>query len=417
MLSLGVALYAAEDSKERHRQAGGPQMSETTHPHLFSPLSIRGVTLKNRIVLAPLCQFSSTNGYAGDWHLVHLGKFALGGFGTVMTEAAAIEPRGRISLGDIGIWSDDFIPGLKRISSFIRSQNAVPAMQIAHAGRKGGRRRPWHGDGPLTSEDAVRGEGPYGLVGPTAEAIGEKYVVPKELTQTEITEIVSRYGEAAARAEAAGYDLLEIHGGHGYLISSFLSPGINKRADEYGGDRARRMRFGLEVAAAVREKWPHKPLFFRMSTIDGASDGWNVDDSVVFARELKRRGVDIVDCSSGGMRTSGTNENTHRGPGYQVHLSNEVRSRTGVATMAVGLILTGGQANDIVREGKADLVAIGRQAMYDPYWAHHAKQELESDPDFRGWDDQSGWWLQRRARGLAQVGHLPDGSNQDTAMS
>jgi len=385
-------------------------------PHLFSPLAIRGVTLKNRIVLAPLCQFSSKDGHVGDWHLVHLGKFAAGGFGTVMTEAAAIEPRGRISLGDIGIWSDDFIPGLKRITDFIRSEKAVPAIQIAHAGRKGARRRPWHGDGPLGPEDAVRGEAPYALVGPTAEAISEKHVTPEELTPGEIGKIVGLFADAAARAEAAGFDVIEIHGGHGYLISSFLSPGINKRTDGYGGDRARRMRFGLEVAAAIREKWPRKPLFFRIYSVDGASDGWNIDDSVVFAGELKKRGVDIVDCSSGGMRSSGTNENTHRGPGYQAPFASEVRSRAGIATMAVGLILDGRQADRIVRDGKADLIAIGRQAMYDPFWAHHAAQHIESDPSFRGWDDQSGWWLERRARGLAQVGFRPDGTPEDSEL-
>jgi 2,4-dienoyl-CoA reductase-like NADH-dependent reductase (Old Yellow Enzyme family) len=383
-------------------------------PHLFSPLTIRGGTLKNRIVLAPMCQFSSNSGYVGDWHLVHLGKFALGGFGTVLTEATAIEPRGRITLGDIGIWSDDFIPGLKRITDFIRSQDTAPAIQIAHAGRKGGRQRPWHGDGPLGPEDAIRGEAPYGLVGPTDEAIDENCVTPEELTLGEIGEIVKRFADAAARAEAAGFEVIEIHGGHGYLISSFLSPGINKRTDEYGGDRARRMRFGLEVAAAVRERWPRKPLFFRISAVDGDPNGWNIDDSVVFASELKKRGIDIVDCSSGGMRGSGTNENAHRGPGYQVPLASEVKSRTGIATMAVGLILDGRQADKIVREGKADLIAIGRQAMYDPYWAHHAAQHIESDPSFRGWDDQSGWYLQRRARGLAQVGLRPDGTPLDS---
>lgn len=380
-------------------------------PHLFSPLKVRSVILKNRAVLAPLCQFSSRDGHAGDWHLVHLGKFALGGFGTVMTEATAIEPRGRISLGDLGIWSDDFLPGLRRISDFIRSQNAVPAIQIAHAGRKGGRRRPWHGDGPLNETDAVRGEKPYQLLGPTAAAISENHVTPKELTKAEIAGTVKLYADAAARADAAGFDLLDIHGGHGYLVSSFLSPGINKRTDEYGGDRARRMRFGLEVAAAVRDRWPrHKPLFFRISTVDGDPEGWKVEDSVVFAGELKARGVDVVDCSSGGMRSSGTNENTHRGPGYQVHLSADVRRLAGVSTMAVGLILDGRQADQIIREGRADLVAIGRQAMYDPYWVHHAAQQLASDADFRGWDDQSGWWLQRRARGLRQVGLLPNGT-------
>jgi 2,4-dienoyl-CoA reductase-like NADH-dependent reductase (Old Yellow Enzyme family) len=373
---------------------------------LFSPLRIRERTLPNRTVLAPLCQYQAKNGHAGDWHLVHLGKFALGGFGVVMTEAASVEPRGRINHGDLGIWDDSHIDGLKRVADFIRSQGSLPAIQLAHAGRKAARQTPWHGNKPLGPKDVARGEPAWPIVGPYAEQVDDDggFLVPHQLTVSEIAEIVGRFGESAARADAAGFDVLEIHGAHGYLIASFLTPVVNKRNDIYGGDRAGRMRFALEVTSAVRAKWPQsKPLFFRVSAIDGA-DGWSLDDSVALALELKQRGVDVIDCSSGGVKGSGTLTYTSLGPGYQVPLSEGIRKGADIATMAVGLILDGPQAEDIIASGCADLVAIGRQAMYDPFWPHHAAQALGADAEFKAWEEPSGWWLSRRAKVLATLG-------------
>lgn len=385
-------------------------MTEARTPLLFTPLRLRGRTLKNRIVLPPLCQYSARGGFAGDWHLVHLGKFALGGMGLVFTEATAVEERGRISHGDLGIWSDDFIPGLRRITEFLKAQGALPGIQLAHAGRKGGWQRPWEGNGPVNAEDALRGEGPYQLVGPTTEPLAEGFVVPEELDQAAIAGVVSSFAEAAARADRAGFEVAEIHGGHGYLISSFLSPGVNKRTDRYGGDRAGRMRLALEIAGAVRERWPaDKPLFFRASSVDGDPQGWTIEDSVALAGELARLGVDVVDCSSGGMRGATTYENAARLPGFQVPYAEAIRKGAGVPTMAVGHILDGLQAEAILADGRADLIAVGRQAMYDPYWAHHAAQQLGADPRFEGWAPQAGWWLSIRAQGLARNGYAADG--------
>lgn len=374
---------------------------------LFSPLRIRERTLPNRAVLAPLCQYQAKNGHAGDWHLVHLGKFALGGFGVVMTEATAVEPRGRINHGDLGLWDDSHIAGLKRVTEFIGKQGVLSAIQIAHAGRKASRQTPWHGNKPLGPKDVARGEPAWPIVGPMGEAVEDDggFLIPHQLTLSEIGDIVARFGESAARADAAGFDVLEIHGAHGYLIASFLTPIVNKRNDIYGGDRAGRMRFALEVTAAVRARWPaSKPLFFRVSAVDGSTDGWSLQDSIALSIELKRLGVDVIDCSSGGIKGSATLVNTGFGPGYQVPLSSGIREGAGIATMAVGLILDGPQAEEIIASGGADLVAIGRQAMYDPYWPHHAAQQLGSDAEFKAWNEPSGWWLSRRAKALAPLG-------------
>jgi 2,4-dienoyl-CoA reductase-like NADH-dependent reductase (Old Yellow Enzyme family) len=378
---------------------------------LFSPYRIRDVTLPNRIVLAPMMQCKAINGFASDWHFAHFSKFALGGFGTVMTEAVAVEPIGRITYGDLGLWSDEFVPQLRRITDFIHEQGALAAIQLAHAGRKACWQRPWDGNGPLTSDDAARGEPPWGLVGPSEISVGEKYQTPHVLSEIEIQQIIKKFGQAAARADAAGFDIIEIHGAHGYLIASFLTPLVNNRQDKYGRDRAGRMRFALEVVAEVRANWPEgKPLFFRVSSEDGGGEGgWGLDDSVVLALELHKAGVDIVDCSSGGLRVSATLSNQARGPGYQVPFADRIKHEGGIPTMAVGLILDGPQAEKILREDRADLIAIGRQAMFDPFWAHHAAQQLGADTQFEKWDPSAGWWLDKRVGGLAQVGYDSSG--------
>lgn len=371
---------------------------------LFMPLTLRGLTISNRIMLAPMNQHAARDGLADDFQLVHLGKFALGGFGLVMTGATAIERDARIGPGDLGIWSDDHVPGFKRVCDFLHSVGAAAGIQLSHCGRKGASQRPWQGFGPLDEENARDGEGPWPLVSPTTEALGEGYVVPRKISRSEITEVVESFARAAIRADKAGFDIVEIHGGHGYLIASFLTPQINKRNDDYGGSLSNRMRFGLEVAEAVRGVWPaEKPLFFRISSVDGHPEGWGIADSLVFARELKARGVDVVDCSSGGLRLSTAIENTTRLPGYQVEYASAIRHGSGVATAAVGLILDAIQAEEILRGSHADLIAVGRQALYDPYWAHHAAQDLGIDADFRRWHQSAGWWLQKRAKGLADI--------------
>lgn len=379
--------------------------NDGTQPGLFTPLTIRGLTLRNRTMLAPMNQHWATDGYADDQLLVHLGKFALGGFGIVMTEATAIDPCGRVGYGDLGIWSDDHVAGLRRVTAFVRKAGAAPGVQLAHSGRKGGSQRPWQGFGPLTEADARNGEPPWPLVSPTREALGPGHVVPEQLSREAIDDVLASYASAAARADAAGFDIVEVHAGHGYLIASFLSPVINTRNDEYGGDLAGRMRFAIEVARAVRSRWPQdKPLFYRISSVDGHPQGWTIEDSVVLARELKQHGVDVIDCSSGGLRQSTALENSARHPGYQVPYASRIRTEAGIATVAVGLILTGRQAEDIVRDGQADLVAVGRQALYDPFWPLHAEHELNAGAGFDQWHVSSGWWLEKRMPGLRQIG-------------
>ncbi|MGB3867216.1 MAG: NADH:flavin oxidoreductase/NADH oxidase [Xanthobacteraceae bacterium] len=380
-------------------------MTSEVRPKLFTPMTVRGVTVRNRVMLSPMNQHRAHDGYADDGLLVHLGKFALGGFGVIMTEATAIEPRGRVAPGDLGIWSDDHVAGLRRVCDYVKGAGGTPGVQLAHSGRKGASQRPWQGFGPLNDEDAKRGEPPWPLVSPTREALGAGHVVPEQLSLEGIDGVLQSYATAAARADAAGFDLIEVHAGHGYLIASFLSPAINTRNDEYGGDFAGRIRFALKVADAVRSRWPaRKPLMFRISSVDGHPEGWKIEDSVRLARELKAHGVDIIDCSSGGLRQSTALENARRYPGYQVEYSARIRRDAEIATAAVGLILDGRQAEDILANGDADFIALGRQALYDPYWAHHAAQEFGIDPNFEAWDVSAGWWLAKRKDGLASIG-------------
>jgi 2,4-dienoyl-CoA reductase-like NADH-dependent reductase (Old Yellow Enzyme family) len=367
-----------------------------SRPLLFTPMTLRGVTLPNRAVLSPMVQYRACDGMPGDYHMVHLGKFALGRFGVVMAEATAVEPRGRITHECPGIWNDEHVAAWRRITRFIREQGSLAAIQLAHAGRKAATRRAQENSTPYEPADA------WPVVGPTSDAFAPGQHVPHALSFGEIDAIVRAFAAAAQRADAAGFDIVEIHGAHGYLLASFLSPISNTRNDKYGGDRAGRMRLALEVTRAVREVWPaHKPLFFRVSALDGA-DGWSLDDTVALALELKVSGVDVVDCSSGGLTGSSTAAPIKRYPGFQVPFAAAVRS-AGVASMAVGLILDGPQAEEILQAGKADLVAIGRQALYDPHWPLHAAEALGCDPNFDLWPDEYGWWLNKRSQVMVRT--------------
>jgi 2,4-dienoyl-CoA reductase-like NADH-dependent reductase (Old Yellow Enzyme family) len=373
---------------------------------LFEPIKLREVEARNRIVVSPMCQYSAKDGHVTDWHLVHLGKFAQGGAGIVFVEATAVEKRGRITHGDTGIWDDEHIAGLSRIAQFVKSQGAVPAIQLAHAGRKASMARPWHGNGPLTQEDMQRGDKPWGIVAPTETSLGEGWIQPRAFAAGDFQHVLNAYRNAVRRAHAAGFEVLELHAAHGYLLHTFLSPIANTRNDDYGGSLDRRMRFPLEVAAEVRKVWPaSKPLFVRVSSIDDVEGGWSIEDTVAFAKELKRVGVDVVDCSSGGIlgsATAATKTLLPRVPGFQVPFAERVRKEAGLMTMAVGLILTPQQAEEIA--AKADLVAIGREALYDPNWPHHAAQALGADPEMARWPVQYGWWLTRREGLLKKLG-------------
>ena len=376
--------------------------SQQTQPLLFTPLELRGVTLKNRVVLSPMCQYSADDGFASDWHLVHLGQFAKGGAGLVFTEAAAVEESGRITHGDLGIWKDEHVAPLKRITDFIKGQGATPAIQIAHAGRKASMQRPWFGNAALTEADTHRGDLPWSIVAPSAEPVAPGWIMPHELTIDEIKALLKSWEAATRRALAAGFEVLEVHGAHGYLLHSFLSPLSNHRSDEYGGSLANRMRLAFEIVDTVRKIWPQdKPLFFRTSSSDYVDDGWRIEDTVTLARELKARGVDVVDCSSGGIAGSATAAPIKRYPGFQVPYAEQVRKEADIKTLAVGIILSGAQAEEILQQGKADLIAVGREALYDPHWALHAAAELGVDAQFAAWPKQYGWWLNARAKMLA----------------
>jgi len=368
---------------------------------LAAPLRIRGVELKNRMVLAPMQVYSAVGGFPTDWHFYHLAKFAQGGFGVVFTEALAVQDVGRNTYGDLGVWSDDFVPPLRRIAEMLRGLRTTPAAQLFHAGPKASRQRPWEGYGPIGEAEATRGEPPWQPLAPSPDPRVEGWVSPRMLSIAEIDDLVSAYGEGARRCAEAGFDVLEIHGAHGYLIHSFYSPLGNDRTDSYGGGRAGRMRFPLEVAEAVRAAWPpDKPLLFRMSCIDGEDGGWNIEDSIALTRELALLGVDLIDCSSLGIGASPTARVLARVPGFQVHYAERIRRETGVLTMAVGLILTGRQAEDILEHGGVDLICVAREALYNPNWALHAVQEVGGDPEWRQWPPQYGWWLSRRAEQL-----------------
>ncbi|WP_114947684.1 NADH:flavin oxidoreductase/NADH oxidase [Microvirga calopogonii] len=367
-------------------------------PRLFEPLTIRGLTLKNRVVISPMCQHSAEQGQAGAWHLVHLGKFALGGAGLIFVESTAVEQSARIGVRDVGLWADEQVAPFKAIVDFVHQNGGAIGVQLAHAGRKAGSQPLWEGGRALTLAQLHETGEPWRRVGPSAIAAGPEWSVPDALSVDEIAKTRQMFVDAAKRAEKAGFDVLELHFGHGYLIASFLSPRSNHREDEYGGSRENRMRLGLEIAADIRAVWPEeKPLFVRISAVDGTEDGWGLDDSVAFARELKAIGVDVIDCSSGGLSDETRNMNVPRGLGFQVPFSERVRRDANVMTQAVGVILDGHQAESILQEGKADLIAIGRQALYDPYWPHHAAHALGHDHGFEGWPIQHGPWLAKRA--------------------
>jgi 2,4-dienoyl-CoA reductase-like NADH-dependent reductase (Old Yellow Enzyme family) len=368
---------------------------------LFSPLTLRGLTLRNRTVVSPMCQYSSKHGYANDWHLVHLGRFALGGFGLVILEATGVTPEGRISYGDLGLWEDGQIPALTRIVDFLHQEGSAAGIQLAHAGRKAATPIAWRrGFDETEAEKAEYAYETWVPVAPSAVAHSPSnahFQVPYALSVEEIGDTVEAFAAAARRAEEAGFDVVEIHGAHGYLISQFLSPISNKREDAYGGSRENRMRLALEVAEAVRAAWPAgKPLFMRISATDGSPGGWGIEDSVVLAGRLKDLGVDVIDCSSGGFEGYGLKP----GPLYQVPLARAVRD-AGVKTMAVGLISTPEEAEAILSDGAADLVALARTALEDPNWPLHAHHVLDDTPDaYSLWPRQARNRIRDRDRAL-----------------
>jgi 2,4-dienoyl-CoA reductase-like NADH-dependent reductase (Old Yellow Enzyme family) len=347
--------------------------SDRTGQHLFSPLTIRSVTFKNRIAVSPMCQYSAEGGVANDWHLVHLGSRAVGGAGLVLTEATAVEPRGRITPSDLGIWDDRQIEPLARVVAFLKRQGAVPGIQLAHAGRKASCRVPWE-DGSTLSPD----EGGWRPVAPSPVPFKLQDPAPAELDAAEIQTIVAAFAAAARRARLAGFEVVEIHSAHGYLLHEFLSPVTNRRGDQYGGSLAGRTRFPLEVADAVRVAWPADlPVFFRVSATDWVDGGWDLEQSVELAVRLRAAGIDLLDCSSGGLVPDAQ---VPAKPGYQVPFAARIRHDAGILTGAVGLITLPEQADQVIRSGQADVVLLAREFLRDPYFPINAARTLDQ-PD------------------------------------
>jgi 2,4-dienoyl-CoA reductase-like NADH-dependent reductase (Old Yellow Enzyme family) len=340
---------------------------------LFTEFTARGMTLRNRIVVSPMCEYSSADGFANDWHLVHIGSRAVGGAGLIFTEAAAVTPDGRISPGDLGIYRDEHVDELARIVRFAKSHGAMMGTQLAHAGRKASSAVPWDGGEPV----AVEHGGWRPIFAPSALPFDVNSIVPEALDEFGIAHIVAAFANAAQRALAAGFDVIELHGAHGYLMHEFCSPISNTRTDRYGGSFENRTRFAREVVHAVRAVWPEsKPLFVRISASDWIEGGWTIDESVELAKVFKANGVDLVDTSSGG---SAPNAQIPVGPGYQVPFAARIRKEAGIATGAVGMITEAAQAEQIVAEGSADLIFIARELLRDPYWPLHAAHALGVD--------------------------------------
>ncbi|MBB3139875.1 NADH:flavin oxidoreductase/NADH oxidase [Halomonas organivorans] len=374
-------------------------------PALLRPLTLRGLTLKNRMVVSPMCQHSAVDGAVQDWHVVHYGKFVLGGAALVLTESTAVSSDSRVGVADLGIWSDDHVAGLKRLGDFAHANGAAFGIQLAHAGRKAFSEPLWEGGRALSPETLDARGISWRRVGPSAIAASGEWTEPEMLKREEIEAIRHDFVTAAERADRAGADVVELHFGHGYLLASFLSPLSNQRTDEYGGSLENRMRFAVETARAVREAWPDdKPLFARLSCLDGAEGSWGMEDTVALAKALKEVGVDVIDCSSGGLTEETRRSNVPRGIGFQVPFAEEVRRRAGIKTQAVGIILTPEQANEVVDSGKADLVALGREVLRTPYWPAEAIRALNGAEDFSAWPLQHREWLARRHTALSRLG-------------
>ncbi len=342
---------------------------------LFSPFTIKAITLKNRITISPMCQYSAIDGFATDWHLVHLGSRAVGGAALIIQEATAVSPEGRITPSDLGLYKDEHIEKLRNITSFIHEHGAMAGIQLAHAGRKASCANPWDGGKQLAAS-----QGGWTTVAPSAISFHPEDPVPQALSVDEIKNVISDFKAAAQRAITAGYKVLEVHAAHGYLIHQFLSPLSNLRADNYGGSFENRSRLLLEIVNAVQSVWPQNlPLFVRISATDWVEGGWDIDGAVKLSAILKEMGVDLIDCSSGGLVPYAR---IPVGPGYQVHLSERIREKTGISTGAVGLITEVLQAEEILKKGQADLIIIARASLRDPYFALHAAKILDDDIDW-----------------------------------
>jgi len=362
---------------------------------LFSSLSIKSITLRNRVVLSPMCQYKAKDGMISDWHLQHYSRFAFSGLGAAFIEATGVSPEGRIGHGCTGIWSDDHIEGLSKIAKTFKEYNCVSGIQLAHAGRKASFLRPWDGASPISRDD--KKEPAWQTIGPSAIPINENSPVPKEMSLEDINNVKQAFKAAAHRADKAGFDIIEIHGAHGYLLHSFFSPISNQRSDQYGGSFENRIRFAKEIIADIKSVWPdRKPIFYRLSSIDAPGEGATLEDNVSLAKVLKQAGVDVIDCSSGGITGSPVLTKSKIIPGFQVPYSEKIKKEADISTMAVGAIIDGEQANNIVANNRADLVAMGRELLADTQWVYKAATHfnLENAKDYL--PDSYSFYLSRR---------------------
>jgi 2,4-dienoyl-CoA reductase-like NADH-dependent reductase (Old Yellow Enzyme family) len=395
---------STETISDRRLRATSNKEKIMTGPLLFSPIQLRGVTLKNRVVVAPMHQYSAVKGYPTDWHVMNYGRYAAGGAGLVIIESTKVERRGCGTVGDTGLWHDDFIPHFRKLADFIRKHGAVPGIQLGHSGRRARLTRPWEGGKPLTpnSSPEIYDWDGWELVAPSALPGAEGEPIPRALSREDIQGVVEHWGQAARRADAAGIDVLDVHGAHGYLIHQFLSPYSNKRTDDYGGSELNRMRFAIEVVESVRANWPaHKPLLLRLSVEDDA--GWDPDQSVRLARIVKDKGIDVIDCSGGGMLGRPVESAGPVGYGYQVPYADKIRHEAGLMTMAVGLIVHADQAEAILQKGQADLIALAREILYNPNWPMDAARKLGVENAFATVPPPQAFWLAKRANSAKGV--------------
>ena len=383
----------------------------TIPPLLFQPYTVRGVTFKNRIVVSPMGTYGSENGCLSPFQFAHYERMAMGGAGLVIMEQTFVTRAGRVSNGDPGLWADSHIEPMARLVSEMKRYGAKTAIQISHGGRKGGQQRAYEGNGPIDERNLAAGDEPLYPMGASPIPLSEGWQIPGEMSEAHIEGLIEAFAAGARRAILAGFDLLELHLAHGYLLQSFLSPLANQRSDCWGGSLENRMRLPLFIVERLRQVMPSSmPLFARLSVTDWIEGGWTEDDSVIFARKLKQAGVDLIDCSSGGnMRQGATNSNLGRGPGYQVGLADRLRHEAEIPTAAVGMIRSAQFAESILQAGKADLICIGRQILFNPFWAHHAAWEMGVERDFSTWPEPYGWWLNKWAQALATNGEDPLG--------
>ncbi|MGF1453856.1 MAG: NADH:flavin oxidoreductase/NADH oxidase [Alphaproteobacteria bacterium] len=373
---------------------------------LHSPFILRGMTVKNRIAVSPMSQYRAKDGLANDWHLVHLGRFAMGGAGLVFVEATAVEASGRRTHGDLGLWTDEQIAPLARVTDFLKAEGAIPGVQLGHAGRKASERRPWHGETPVNAEDiADRGEAPWIALAPSPLPYADGWPAPQEMSEADIGRVIEAFGDASRRACAAGFEVIEVYAAHGFLVHQFLSPIANQRTDRWGGSPENRRRFAVHVALTIRETIPeHMPLIFRLSGTDWLDGGLEIEETVDIAGALKQAGVDMIDCSSGGI---GGKERPRRmviDQGFQVPFAARIRQEANIATMAIGFLWDPEMCEALLAEGAADMVALARELLDDPNWPLHAAQRLGTDQGFALWPPEFGWWLNKRDRLVRKLG-------------